>query len=60
MAAQRAITDRRTIARIVKAYQKGQSLAALSEEHGVSPSTIRSYLVDADVVLRPRGRRSVS
>lgn len=55
MAAPRKL-DAKAEARLVKAYQKGTSLANLRDEFGVSAGTIRSVVVRAGVELRPVGR----
>lgn len=60
MAAQRAITNRLQIQAIVKAYKKGDSLTILAERYEVSPSTIRSYLMEEGVTLRPKGRQKAN
>lgn len=61
MAAQRAITCQSSIDAIVRAYvDKGWSLARLAEKYGVAVTTIRNYLIEEGVELRPRGGRSAS
>ncbi len=42
------------IAEIKRRYLKGESIAQLGDAFGVSPATIRSRLIAADVELRPR------
>jgi len=57
MAAQRTITDKRTIKKIATQYRKGASLVVLAEAHSVAPTTIRNYLLREGVELPKRGRR---
>ena len=57
MAAQRTITDKRTIKKIATQYRKGTTLVELAVAHQVAPTTIRNYLIREGVELRKRGRR---
>lgn len=57
MAAPRVITNRRQIQAIVKAYSRGDSLNTIAERYEVSASTIRNYLLEEGVTLRPKGGR---
>jgi len=45
---------------IIKQYQKGATGAELSLKFMVSVSTIFNVLRDANITIRPRGRRPVT
>ena len=44
-------------ARIVDLYERGWSAMAVAGEFNVSKSTVLRVVADADVEVRPRGRR---
>jgi DNA-directed RNA polymerase specialized sigma24 family protein len=50
--------DGESRAAIVKRYQEGASLAACSREFGTSVGTVKRYLRDAGVELRPNYRHN--
>lgn len=49
--------DRTNTAYVIREYTKGFSMTVIAEEFGVSVTTIRRVLLDADVTIRPRGRQ---
>jgi transposase-like protein len=58
MARPRHLTDAETIAQIIAAYTEGRvPTTQLAKTHGTTPSTIRRYLIEAGVTMRPRGRQ---
>nr|WP_285746956.1 helix-turn-helix domain-containing protein [Lentzea sp. NBRC 105346] len=42
------------LARLKKGYAEGASIRALAEREGLSYGTVRSWLIDAGVALRPK------
>ena len=46
------------VRQITARYKRGESIATLGKAFGVSPTTVRSRLLEAGVSLRPRAGRT--
>lgn len=58
MARPRHLTDKEMVAKIVSEYTEGLvPTTQLAKTYGTTPSTIRRYLIEAGVTMRPRGRQ---
>lgn len=44
-------------AKLVREYEKGKTLMQLANEHNVSVTLMRNYLLGCGATMRPRGRR---
>jgi hypothetical protein len=47
----------RRIGVLVRRYEAGETLAAIASDVGMAPNSVRRRLLEAGVVLRPRGPR---
>lgn len=45
---------------IEKRYKKGETLTEIAEDFECSPSTIRNRLLEREVAMRPRGKRTAA
>lgn len=55
----KAFTDAE-IKKMVKRYNKGETLSEIAEDHDCTASTIRNRLLENGVTMRPRGKRAAS